>query len=87
MAKAQAEAKQREEEAKRHQAELEAAIEAAKLKSEIGTKAGVDARQEAEVYASELAQLRNLEIENGTLKRMLSEAYQEIAMLKNRYQH
>ncbi len=86
LAKAQAEALQREKEAARTRAELEAAITAAKRRTEAGINSGGNTSQnaEAEIPASFAARLRDMEIENDTLKRLLSEAYQEIALLKNR---
>jgi hypothetical protein len=86
LAKAQAEARQREEEAARTRAELEAAIKVAKRRTETGpiSRGNTSQNAEADMPASFAARLRDLEIENDALKRLLSEAYQEIALLKNR---
>jgi hypothetical protein len=86
LAKAQADAMQRDEEAARTRAELEAAIKAAKRRTEAGPLSRGNASQnaEAEILANFAARLRDLEIENDTLKRLLSEAYKEIALLKAR---
>jgi anthranilate/para-aminobenzoate synthase component I len=86
LAKAQADARQREKEEALTRAELEAAIKATKRRNEAGTIFGGNTSQnvEVEIPASDAARLRDLEIESDTLKRLLSEAYQEIALLKNR---
>jgi len=86
LAKAQADTGQREKEAARTRAELEAAIKAAKRRTETGpiSRGNTSQNAEAEIPESFAARLRDLEIENDTLKRLLSEAYQEIALLKNR---
>lgn len=86
LAKVQSDAIQREEEAARTRAELESAIKANKRRTEAGPIARGNTSQnaEAEIPANYAMRLRGLEIENDTLKRLLSEAYQEIALLKNR---
>ena len=86
LAKAQADARQREEEAARTRAELEAAIKAAKRRTEAGplSRGNTSQNAEAEIPANFATRLRDLEIENDTLKRLLSEAYQEIGLLKKR---
>jgi hypothetical protein len=86
LAKAQADARQREEEAARTRAELEAAIKAAKRRTEAGplSRGNTSQNAEADIPESFAARLRDMEIENDTLKRLLSEAYQEIGLLKNR---
>ena len=86
LAKAQAEARQREEEAARTRAELESAIKAAKRRTEAGPLSrGITSQSaEAEMPVNFTARLRDLEIENDTLKRLLSEAYKEITLLKTR---
>lgn len=86
LAKAQAEAILREQEAARTRAELEAAIKETRRRSESGVLPDGNRSQYAAVGmpAREAARLRELEFENDTLKKLLSEAYQEIALLKNR---
>jgi hypothetical protein len=81
LAKAQAEAKQREEKAVRARAELAAANAAAKYRPDTGTKDMAEAM--LNLAANEVARVHNLEIENEALKKLLSEAYMEIALLKN----
>jgi hypothetical protein len=86
LAQAQAEALRREKDAARTRAELEAAISAAKRRTEARPLfAGKTSQNaEAEIPAAFAVRLRDLVIENDALKKLLSEAYQEIALLNSR---
>jgi hypothetical protein len=86
LAQAQAEALRREKDSARTRAELEAAISAAKRRTEARPISAGKTTQnaEAEIPVAFAVRLRDLAIENDTLKSLLSEAYQEIALLKNR---
>ncbi len=100
LAKAKAEAKHRDEEAAHARVELEAAIQAAKVKADaeiwlgVGGKRTMDAAvppvaaPEARPVlpdASEAQRLRDLEFENASLKKLLTEAYVELEMLKTSF--
>jgi len=85
LAIAKAEAKQRDEEATRTRAELEAANLAAKFGAASSTKAKAIISQEEETpcQQAKLHDCAIFEMENEALKKLLADAYVEIATLKD----
>jgi hypothetical protein len=83
-AKSNARVEKREQENARTHAQLEAAIHASKTRSHIEEKSKSELKSKNEMHANEMLRLRDLEIENEALKRVLVEAYVEIAALKAR---
>ncbi|MFZ2163113.1 MAG: hypothetical protein WAW02_12920 [Sideroxyarcus sp.] len=75
-------AKQRERKNARIIAELEAAIHASKTLPDIVEKSRTELKSINEMHMNDIHRLRDLEIENEALKKLLVEAYVEIAALK-----
>lgn len=80
-AKSNAAAKIREQQNARSYAELEAAIHAAKARSDIVEKSKSELKSKNEMHVNHTHRLRELEIENEALKKLLVEAYVKIAAL------
>ena len=81
-AKSKDEVKKREQENARTLADLEAAIHAAKTRSDIVEKSKSELKSKPGMHANDTLRLRDLEIENEALKKLLVEAYVEIAAIK-----
>ncbi len=82
QAKSDTGAKKREQENARAFAELETAIHAAKARSDSVEKSKSELKSKDEMHMNDTLRLRELQIENEALKKLLVEAYTEIAALK-----
>ena len=75
-------AKKGEQEKARDLAELETAIHAAKTRSDIADKSKSELKSRNAMHVNDTQRLRDMEIEIEALKKLLVEAYTEIAALK-----